>query len=276
MVQTGEQLISTDAQRYLLIYMIAVLVIVTTLIVVFFIIFQHRKNKLLLDKVKQQKLFEEAVSQTRVEIQEQTLKYIGQELHDNIGQLLSLASMQLGMLGVKIGADIKEPYIETQKIIKESLGEVRALSKSLNTEVIQNRGFMESIAYELKRLNKLKLIKADLMVTGEVRTFENSKDSIILFRILQEFISNTVKHSKASQLTITLDYQPALLQMKASDNGVGFLMDAVTERSGLLNMKSRAALVESDFELISSPDQGTVLSISYPITKRASKALELL
>ncbi|TXE10964.1 histidine kinase [Gelidibacter salicanalis] len=256
--------------------MIAVLVIVTTLIVVFFIIFQHRKNKLLLDKVKQQKLFEEAVSQTRVEIQEQTLKYIGQELHDNIGQLLSLASMQLGMLGVKIGADIKEPYIETQKIIKESLGEVRALSKSLNTEVIQNRGFMESIAYELKRLNKLKLIKADLMVTGEVRTFENSKDSIILFRILQEFISNTVKHSKASQLTITLDYQPALLQMKASDNGVGFLMDAVTERSGLLNMKSRAALVESDFELISSPDQGTVLSISYPITKRASKALELL
>jgi len=276
MVQTGEQLISTDAQRYLLIYMIAVLVIVTTLIVVFFIIFQHRKNKLLLDKVKQQKLFEEAVSQTRVEIQEQTLKYIGQELHDNIGQLLSLASMQLGMLGVKIGADIKEPYIETQKIIKESLGEVRALSKSLNTEVIQNRGFMESIAYELKRLNKLKLIKADLIVTGEVRTFENSKDSIILFRILQEFISNTVKHSKASQLTIALDYQPDLVQMKASDNGLGFLMDAVTESSGLLNMKSRAALVESDFELTSLSGQGTMLSISYPITKRAAKALELM
>lgn len=276
MVQTAEQLISTDAQRYLLIYMIAVLVIVTTLIVVFFIIFQHRKNKLLLDKVKQQKQFEEAVIKTREEIQEQTLKYIGQELHDNIGQLLSLASMQLGMLGVKIDAEIKEPYLETQKIIKESLSEVRALSKSLNTEVIQNRGFMASITYELRRLNKMKLIKAELSVTGNVRAFENSKDSIILFRILQEFISNTVKHSKASHLTITLDYQSEQLQIKASDNGVGFLMADVNESSGVLNMKSRAALVESDFELTSQPDQGTGLSITYPIAKRASKALEVL
>jgi hypothetical protein len=276
MVQTTERLISTDAQRYLLIYMIAILVIVTTLVIVFFIVFQKRKNKLLLDKIKQQKQFEETVAKTSEEIQEQTLKYIGQELHDNIGQLLSLASMQMGMLGIKIAADIKEPYIETQKIIKESLSEVRALSKSLNTDVIQKRGFSESIRFEIERLNRMKLITATFVVDGDMIAFGNKKDGIILFRILQEFISNTVKHSKASELTIALDYRHDQLFINATDDGVGFVMDEVKDSSGLLNMKTRAELVKSTFSLISQPDHGTQLSIVYPIAARALKAKELL
>src|SRR5690606_4387174 len=101
------------------------------MVIIFFIAFQKRKNKLLLDKIKQQKEFEDTVAKTSEEIQEQTLKYVGQELHDNIGQLLALASMQMGMLGAKISEDIKEPFMESQKIIKESLDEVRVLSKSL-------------------------------------------------------------------------------------------------------------------------------------------------
>lgn len=276
MVQTSERLISTDAQRYLLIYMIAVLVIVTVLIVVFFIVFQKRKNKLLLDKIKQQKKFEETVSKTKEEIQEQTLMYIGQELHDNIGQLLSLASMQMGMLGVKITADIKEPYVETQKIIKESLGEVRALSKSLNTEVIQNRGFVESIKFEISRLNKLKLMTAEFVIKGVVIPFENPKDSTILFRILQEFISNTVKHADATALQISLEYTPDELHITATDNGIGFIMDEVEDSSGLLNMKNRAELVESTFHITSQPDQGTKLVLRYPIVKRTLSTLDLL
>ncbi|TDU39875.1 hypothetical protein BXY82_1910 [Gelidibacter sediminis] len=276
MVQTSERLISTDAQRYLLIYMIAVLVIVTVLIVVFFIVFQKRKNKLLLDKIKQQKKFEETVSKTKEEIQEQTLMYIGQELHDNIGQLLSLASMQMGMLGVKITADIKEPYVETQKIIKESLGEVRALSKSLNTEVIQNRGFVESIKFEISRLNKLKLMTAEFVIKGVVIPFENPKDSTILFRILQEFISNTVKHADATTLQISLEYTPDELHITATDNGIGFIMDEVEDSSGLLNMKNRAELVESTFHITSQPDQGTKLVLRYPIVKRTLSTLDLL
>lgn len=276
MVQTGERLISTDAQRYLLIYMIAVLVMVTALIIVFFIVFQKRKNKLLLDKIKQQKQFEETVAKTKEEIQEQTLKYIGQELHDNIGQLLSLASMQMGMLGVKIAVDIREPYLETQKIIKESLGEVRALSKSLNTEVVQNRGFIESIKFEIERLNRMQLITSQLVIKGDIIFFDNPKDSIILFRILQEFISNTVKHSRATELSISLDFQPKQLLIKAMDNGVGFVQEEVKDSSGLLNMKNRAELVESTFNITSQLDQGTQLSMSYPISKRASRTRELL
>ncbi len=103
-----ERAVSTAAERYLLVYMLAVLIIVTTLVIVFFIVFQKRKNKLLLDKIKQQQEFDEEISRTQTEIQEQTLKHIGWELHDNVGQLLAYASMQMNMISAKASSDIKE------------------------------------------------------------------------------------------------------------------------------------------------------------------------
>jgi len=257
-------------------YMTLVVILLSTMVIVFFVAFQKRKNKLLLDKIKQQQAFEDTVARTSEEIQEQTLKYIGQELHDNIGQLLSLASMQMGMLGTKIDDDIKEPYTEAQKIIKDSLSEVRALSKSLNTDVIQNRGFQESVQAEIDRLNRMKLMEAELVSTGDKGVCRNNKDAIILFRILQEFISNTVKHAKATKLVISLEYSKDELVMKAIDNGEGFLIDKVKDSSGLLNMKNRAELTESSYSLVSQVNEGTQLTIIYPISKRALETFESL
>src|SRR5690606_41673947 len=100
--------ISPAAERYLMIYMLAVLVIVTALVIIFFIVIQKRKNKLLLDKLKQQQEFDEEIVRTQTEIQEQTLKHIGWELHDNVGQLLAYASMQMNMLAAQAGDAMKE------------------------------------------------------------------------------------------------------------------------------------------------------------------------
>ena len=96
---------STASERYLLIYMIGVLVVITSLVILFFIVFQKRKNKLLIDKIKQKQVFEKELSDAQTEIQEQTLKNIGWELHDNVGQLLAAASMQLNILKTKLGDD---------------------------------------------------------------------------------------------------------------------------------------------------------------------------
>lgn len=256
-------------------YMTLVVGLLATMVIVFFIAFQKRKNKLLLERIKQQKEFEDIVAKTSAEIQEQTLKYIGQELHDNIGQLLALASMQMGMLGIKIGEDIKDSYIETQKIIKQSLGEVRALSKSLNTDVIQNRGFEKSVTAEIERLNRMNLISSDLIISGETLPFSNTKDEIILFRIIQEFISNTVKHSKATTLKISLDYKKDCLLIRVEDNGNGFVVKDVKDSSGLLNMKNRAELTDSTFHLKSAPNEGTLLVIDYPMANRSLKEINL-
>jgi len=255
---------STSAERYLLIYMIGVLVIVTALVILFFIVFQKRKNKLLIDKIKQQQTFEEELSNAQTEIQEQTLKNIGWELHDNVGQLLAAASMQMNILKTQVSDDVKENFTEAASTVKESLKEVRMLSRSLNNEVVLNIGFEQSIENELNRLKKLRFATAELHVKGEIVPFKNTKHEIIIFRILQEFFSNTVKYSQAKNLLVKLNYLEDKLIIVASDDGKGFDMDTVEKGSGLLNMKSRAELINTEYNLSSKVGEGVVLEIKYP------------
>ena len=130
MVQTREKLVSTEAERYLLLYMISVLLIITTLVIVFFIIFQKRKNKILIEKFRQKQKFEEELSKTQQEIQEETLRHVGRELHDNIGQMLVMSTMQMNA-AVKIINDdgVKIKVSNAAETLKSTLDEVRALLK---------------------------------------------------------------------------------------------------------------------------------------------------
>ncbi|MBB3122787.1 hypothetical protein FHS04_000275 [Mesoflavibacter sabulilitoris] len=256
---------STAAERYLLIYMIFVLIAITSLVILFFIVFQKRKNKLLIDKIKQKQAFEKELSNAQTEIQEQTLKNIGWELHDNVGQLLAAASMQLNILKTKLdNDDVLNSFKDASDTVKESLKEVRMLSRSLNNEVILNIGFEKSISNELDRLKKMKFASAELNVKGDIVEFENKKHEIIIFRILQEFFSNTVKYSEAKNLSVILDYQENHLKIIAKDDGVGFDMSTVNKGAGLLNMQSRAELINMEYQLLSQPGDGVTLELLYP------------
>ncbi|WP_246285053.1 sensor histidine kinase [Winogradskyella wichelsiae] len=264
MLQVRDQIVTTDAQRYLLVYMIGVLVIICALIIIFFIIFQKRKNQLLIDKVKQQQRFDEELLKTQQEIQEETLKYVGRELHDNVGQMLVLATMQMSAVASSINGEAKSGVENAAKALKDSLEEVRALSKSLNNDVIFNLGFDTTLKNEVARLNKSGLIESTLLITGEKVNFENRKDEIILFRILQEFFSNTLKYAEAEHLNVTLSYQEQLLIIKIEDDGIGYDIESVAKSSGLINMKKRAELLSAKYNLESQKYKGTTLTLEYP------------
>lgn len=265
MVQAGEQLTSTASERYLLLYMLAVLVIITTLVVVFFIVFQKRKNKLLQDRIKQQQAFEAEIVQAQTEAQEQTLKNIGWELHDNVGQLLSFASMQLSILKMQVSDDVRSMFADTSEALSNGLKEVRALSKTLNNDVILNIGFEKSITNELDRMKKMKFTSAELKIIGDKVDFKDRKHEIIIFRILQEFLSNSVKYSEAKNIAITLDYKPECIIITASDDGKGFDVQKIEKGSGLINMKSRAALIGASLNISSKLNEGVQLVLDYPL-----------
>ncbi|WP_456437571.1 sensor histidine kinase [Psychroserpens sp.] len=260
---TQEQAINKE-QIALIAYMIFVVLLLTVMVILFFVTFQKRKNKILQDKFKQEQEFNEEISRTQSEIQEQTLKHIGWELHDNVGQLLAYASMQLNMLISKAPDDLKEKVNETSDIVKESLKEVRSLSKSLNNDVILNMGFEDSISNELNRLKRMKFSSTELSIEGSQKAIENKKHEIVLFRILQEFFSNSVKYSEAECLKVTLNYQDTQLLIIATDNGKGFDIASAEKGSGLINMKSRAELINATFDLVSEPSKGVTLKINYP------------
>ncbi|MBV7270503.1 sensor histidine kinase [Winogradskyella luteola] len=254
----------SDEEIALLAYVAFFLFTIVVVFVIFFLTFQKRKNQLLIDKLKQQQRFEEELSDAQQEIQEETLKHVGRELHDNVGQLLSFATMQMNAAGKLVEDDVKSKVNNASDALKESLSEVRALSKSLNSDVIFNLGFDATVKNEIDRLNKSGLIEAKFIVRGEKLNFENKKDEIILFRILQEFISNTIKYANAENLSVTIDYDKEFLKIKIEDDGIGFDIAEAELGSGMTNMKKRAELINADFQLVSQPESGTILSLAYP------------
>ncbi|MGB8376105.1 MAG: ATP-binding protein, partial [Salegentibacter sp.] len=124
-------------------------------------------------------------------------------------------------------------------------------------------GLEASVTNEIDRFNRLNVIEASFSSEGE-KIFPPKEDTIILFRILQEFFSNVLKHSKATKLSVNFFYKKGELQITAKDNGNGFDVEKVEKSSGLFNMKKRAEIINSSFRLDSSSNGGTSLYLSYP------------
>jgi signal transduction histidine kinase len=245
---------------YVIFFTLALLVV----FVVFFITFQRRKNKLMLDKLNQQKAFDQELVRTQQEIQDETLKHVGRELHDNVGQILSYATMQMNAVVKNVPEALSPRANEAAQALKNSLAEVRALSKSLNSDVIYNLGFDKTLTNEIERLNKIGELEASLSIVGDKVNFENKKDEIILFRILQEFYSNTLKYAEASELRTSIIYNPQNLIVEVTENGKGFDINTVEKGSGLINMEKRSEMIRAKFTIESQIGEGTKLTLEYP------------
>ncbi len=243
-----------------LVVLISTLIIglITVALIVLFIVFQKRKNLLLTDREEAKKRFEREIAETQIEIREETLRNISWELHDNIGQLLTLAKIQLQNATV-------DNLNEVSITITKGLNEVRALSKLINPEAIKNINLKDAIQLEIDRFNRLNFIKSSLVISGEEKIIDK-KSSIIIFRILQEFFSNTIKHSKAANLNVILNFKDEDLEIIAKDDGVGF--SSTNNKSngiGLENIKNRAKLIGATAIFTSEVNKGTSLNIVYKL-----------
>ena len=262
MIQEEEHLISQET-IVLIAYAITVIFVLLIFVIFFFRAFQKRKNKLILDQIEAQRKFERELATSQLEIQEQTFKNIGWELHDNVGQLLSVVSMQLNIILVKAPDTMQESLKDTRDVVTNTVQEVRNLSKTLNNDVINKNGLVRSLEIEIERFNRLKFLEATFTINGD-QHYISAEHEILIFRMYQEFLSNVMKHSKADKLSVTLNYTPNNLEIIAKDNGVGFDTSQKTESSGLQTIKGRAALLNADYSLTSRIGNGTQLVLLYP------------
>lgn len=227
-------------------------------IILLFIFFQKKKNKLLTKQAEVQKQFEIELVESQIEIREQTLRYISWELHDNIGQLLTLAKLQLQKIK---NQDTKELNDNLSFI----LNEIRAISRVTNPDYVNKISLEDALKLEIDRFNRLNYIQSSLTIQGESFSI-NPKSETIIFRILQEFFSNTIKHSKASKLDVQINYQEdkKAISILAKDNGKGFIQNDQNEKGiGLINMKKRGYLIDAEINIESEINAGTKLSIIY-------------
>ncbi len=234
------------------------------MILFFLYVFQRKKTDYLLKQREQEQKFSEILVRSQMEIKENTLKSIAWELHDNIGQLLSLAKMELNILSMQ-NQITPEKIQNVAQLVGKTLQEIRMFSRILNQDVINSIGIKQAIQIEVDRLNRLQFLNASLKVKGTPVDID-SRDEIILFRIVQEFFSNTIKHSKAKNLNVTLQYDNNHLIISLQDDGVGFDKDRVKQGSGMLNMSGRAEMIHTRLN-IQSGLEGTIVTIDYPIRK---------
>src|SRR5690606_6033411 len=121
---------------------------------------------------------------TQLEIQEQTLKNISQEIHDNIGQALTLAKLNLNAVMAE-DTQLQEKILNSKELVSKAITDLRDLSHSLDTDYVLEMGLQRSIEYELELIRKTGIVRTDLHVEGNLQRLERQKE-LILFRIVQE------------------------------------------------------------------------------------------
>ena len=247
----------------------AVLIVVGVFIVSFISMYTKSHNRHLTEKKEMEFKFQQELLQTQLEIQEQTLKNISQEIHDNIGQTLSLAKLNLNRIDARQPEKDGERIIHSRELVGKAIHDLRSLSRNLNTDMILAAGFLQALESEVQQVNRTGAFTASLEISGNPQKLDAKKE-LILFRIVQEALNNIIKHSGATSLQVRADFREHQFILSISDNGRGFepSLPGVTQPlgSGLRNMRNRAAMIGGQFNLESNQGHGTLIEITIPTT----------
>ncbi|TGD57752.1 sensor histidine kinase [Flavobacterium humi] len=254
-----------EIQLLIISFSIVLFSLLLTLFVLFYF-FQKKKSKFLIDKMEADLLFQSELTKSKIEIKEQTLTNVSRELHDNIGQILSVALMQMNILIEDENKYTKENLVNLKFLVNKSLDEIRILSKLMNGDIVLKSSFIEAVSDDLERIKQLKKIKCKLNITGEPQEINKEHDTII-YRILQESISNILRHSHSESITINIFFTEDNCKISVIDFGKGFDYKNGSKGSGLTNIKTRAELIGASFTIHSEISKGSEITIDYPLKR---------
>src|SRR5882762_4013985 len=179
-----------------------IFIIIASLIIFFFVIgagiaffvllYYKRRRTYLKENELLKANYEKSLLQSRLEVQEQSFDFISQELHDNIGQLLSLAKVQLNIIDQKKTYDALA-MTEVKENISKAINDLRDMARGLNTGNIHLSALTDLVTVEISRINRTGLLLATLELKGDEPKIKNDH-KLILFRIIQESLQNIIKH----------------------------------------------------------------------------------
>jgi two-component system, NarL family, sensor kinase len=210
---------------------------------------------------------EKHILSTQVEIQEQTFLNISQEIHDNISLSLTLAKLNLYMIGKKEGEIPSEVIERSINLISTAIADLSAISKSLNPELITQLGITKALQQEVDRIRRCTKLDIDLAITGEP-VYLTADRELFIFRIVQETFNNVLKHAEASKVKLEMHYNNSQVELSFEDDGKGFNTEVLKHKkgqsAGLTNMENRISRFKGDFQLATQPEKGTKLFVTIP------------
>ncbi len=226
--------------------------------VLLFRIYLRRKNHLLLEKQRMGQEFERNLMRSRLEIQEETFSHISREIHDNIGQVLSMVRINLNTVQC---SDEQAKLNLMDELLGKAITDLRSLSHLLSSELIRTEGWVKAVEKLFGDLQRSGNYKTSVQVEEQLPALGEDK-TIILFRMIQEVVNNVIKHAAATEISLKAVQQNGKLLIVLMDNGNGFDTGATTHGAGLSNLASRARMINATLELKSQPGEGTSVVIS--------------
>lgn len=220
--------------------------------------FQNSQQLMQMENHMQQEIL-----RTQLETQENTAHRIGEDLHDNIGQLLSTAAILLGISERSL-VQVPPTFVTAQDTLRKAIHELRSLSRSLDKEWLTQFNLIENLETEIARINAAKIIDISIYSSETILPLTN-QNQIILFRIIQETLQNSMKHSAATAIDINILARQEQIEVLVRDNGKGLDTTLINNQGmGFANIKNRTKLLGGTVEWFSSINKGTEIHIIVP------------
>ncbi|MCI4668139.1 MAG: sensor histidine kinase [Bacteroidia bacterium] len=261
------------ADNYRLSLFVGIVLLIASILLVAFLLlrFQSFQRKTFYEEEINQLLNnqEDIALEALLEGQEQTQNKIAQELHDNIGMLLSAVKLHFSSLEQKLEEKEEQQFQAVEKAkstLAKAVKEVRNLSHDMLSGTLRHLGLIDALESLIDELNKSNNIDVGLNYYG----FEHGRlPSMVehgVYRISQELISNTLKHAKAEKIYLELNHQKDSLGLKYSDDGIGMSLETGLEKEGIgfKNIKARVRKLSGTIEMESSPGNGFSARIFIP------------
>ncbi|MCU0340299.1 MAG: histidine kinase [Spirosomaceae bacterium] len=258
------------AEKELTIFLILVNVVLLIFIggiLAFVLLYRQRKIQYQRETQLLQQLHQQEIMETQLNIQQQTMRDIGREIHDNVGQKLTLASIYSQSLlhaqALRTTESVSQ-LIEIAKLIDTSLQDLRQLSKSLVQPELAQTPLNELLQQETSQINQLGRCQVHLtlpLAPIVLDTFVKNN----VFRIAQEFIQNSLKHARCQNIWLNVEVQAQILIFEFKEDGKGFDTEAQQAGIGLSNIKRLLnELSAFNDSLTSVLEKGTTLRFLIP------------
>jgi two-component system, NarL family, sensor kinase len=231
----------------------------------------RRKQIYLRERADMKSSYEKAILQSQLEIKEQTVHHISQELHDNVGQLLSLAIFTLSSINPEAKERMMPKVNGSRELVQKAVTQIRDLAKTMDGDNILSSGIADALKFELQLLQKNGIFKTQFKTEGTAYPLDPQKE-LVVFRVTQEILNNIVKHAQASSISAFVRFMPNGVTIAISDDGIGFDLQSVGMRpleekgSGITNIHKRMSVIGGRVQINSETMKGTNFVIDLPST----------
>ncbi len=204
-----------------------------------------------------------------ITVQEEVLRSVSRELHDEFGQILTAVGAMLSRAekkGIPADSPLRTELSEVRQITHNTLEKIRSLSQMLHPAVIDDYGLAKALEWYTEVFQRQTGIETTLTLHGPTMRV-TGQPAIHCFRIVQEALNNAAKHSGTKRAEVELFFETNELKIDVRDHGNGFSQGRKHEKSGLglIAMRERAEILNGKLEMTSSPEAGTTVTVTMPL-----------